>query len=56
MKSVCKINSTIPVLLRKTNLMRSLTARLNDSYCSITVADYELITVIKFIAKSYTHP
>ena len=56
MKSVCKTNFTTPALLRNTNLMRPLTARLDDSYCSIAVADYELITVIRFVAKSYTHP
>ena len=27
-----------------------------DGYCSITIANYRLITVIRFIAKSYTHP
>ena len=55
MKSVYKTNSTTLALLRKTNLMRPLTARLDDSYCSITVANYELITVIRFVAKSDTH-
>ena len=25
-------------------------------YCSITVANYRLITVITFVVKSYTHP
>ena len=28
----------------------------NKMYCSITVANYQLITVIRFISKSYTHP
>ena len=51
MKSVCKTNSTTPALLRKTNLTRPLTARLDDSYCSITVTDYGLITVIRFVEK-----
>ena len=31
-------------------------ARLEDGYCSITVANHRLITVIKFVAKSYTQP
>ena len=38
------------------NLMRSLTAWLKNGYCSITVANHWLITVIKFVAKSYIHP
>ena len=32
-----------------------LTTRLEDGYCSITVANRRLITVIRFVAKSYTH-
>ena len=36
--------------------MRSLTAWLEDDYCSITIANHWLITVIRFVAKSYTHP
>jgi len=28
------------------NLIRSLTARLKNSYCSITVANYQLITLV----------
>ena len=31
-------------------------ARLDDGYCSITVANHWLITVIRFVAKSYTNP
>jgi len=29
---------------------------LEDDYCSITVSNHQLITVIKFISKSYAHP
>ena len=29
---------------------------LEDCYCSITVANHRLITVIRFVAKIYTHP
>jgi len=36
--------------------MRSLTAWLDDGYCSITVANHQLITVIRFIERSYIHP
>ena len=25
-------------------------------YCSITVANYRLITIIRFVVKNYTHP
>ena len=46
MKIVCKINST-PVLLRETNLIRALIARLEDGYCSINVTNYKLIIVIR---------
>ena len=35
--------------------MRYLTARLEDGYCSITVANHQLITIIRFVAKNYTH-
>ena len=38
------------------NLMRSLTAWLEDDYCSITVVNHQLITVIRFVVKSYSHP
>ena len=31
-------------------------SRLENSYCIITVANHRLITVIRFAAKSYTHP
>jgi len=37
------------------NLMRSLTARLEDGYYSITVANHRLIIVIKFVTKNYNH-
>ena len=33
------------------NLMSLLTARLEDGYCSITVANHRLITVIRFVGK-----
>ena len=61
MKSNYKITSTTPRVNRETNLMRSLTARLEDGYCedgycSITVANYQLITVIRFISKNYIRP
>jgi len=36
--------------------MRPLTARLEHNYCNITVANHRLITVIKFVVKSYIHP
>ena len=36
--------------------MRPLTGRLEDGYCSITIANHGLITVIIFVSKSYTHP
>ena len=44
-----------PALVTLKNLMRPLTARLEDGYCSTTIANYRLITVIRFVAKSYTH-
>ena len=44
-----------PALVTLKNLMRPLTTRLEDGYCSITTANYRLITVIKFVAKSYTY-
>ena len=56
MKLVCKTNFTTLALLRETNLMRSLTVWLEDGYCNITVANHVLITIIRFVAKSYTHP
>ena len=56
MKSNYKTTSTTPRVNRETNLMRPLTAWLEDGYCSITVANHQLITVIIFISKSYTHP
>ena len=56
MKIVCKINSITHALLREMNLMRPLTTRLEDGYCNITVANHKLITVIRFVAKIYTHP
>ena len=45
-----------PALVTLKNLMRHLTARLEGDYCSITVANYRLITIIRFVVKSYTHP
>ena len=36
--------------------MMLLTARLKDGYCSINVAKYGLITIIRFVSKSYSHP
>jgi len=44
-----------PALVTLKNLMRPLTARLEDGYCNITIANHRLITVIRFVAKSYTH-
>ena len=43
-----------PTLVTLKNLIRSLTARLEDDHCSITVANHQLITIIRFVAKSYT--
>ena len=54
MKSNYKTTSTISRVNRETNQMRHLTVRLEDGYCIITVANHRLITVIIFIAKSYT--
>ena len=45
-----------PALVILKNLMSTLTARLEDGYCSITIANHRLITVIRFVAKNYTHP
>ena len=45
-----------PALVTLKNLMRHLTARLEDGYCSITIANYRLITIIRFVVKNYTHP
>ena len=44
-----------PALVILKNLMSPLIARLEDGYCSITIANHRLITVISFVAKSYTH-
>ena len=55
MKSNYKIISITPALFRETNPIRPLTARLEDACCSITAANYRLITVIRFVTKSYTH-
>ena len=44
-----------PALVTLKNLMRSLTARLEDGYCSINVANHQLITVIRFVSKKL-HP
>ena len=54
--AVYKTNFRTPVLGTLKNRMRSLTARLENGHCSITVANHQLITVIRFIAQSYTHP
>ena len=35
--------------------MRPLTAWLEDGYYSITVANYKLITIIRFVSKNCTH-
>ena len=56
MKAVYKTNFRTPVLETLKNLMRSLIAWLKHGYCSIVVANHRLITVIRFVAKSYTHP
>ena len=56
MKSNYKTTSTTPCVKRETNLMRHLTAWLEDGYCSITVAHHQLITVIRFISKNYIRP
>ena len=56
MKSNYKTTPTTPRVNRETNLMRPLTARLEDGHCSGTVTNHQLITVIRFVAKSYTHP
>ena len=47
MKSNYKTTSTIPRVNRETNLMRPLT---------VTVANHQLITVIRFISKNYIRP
>ena len=54
MKSNYQTTSTTPRVNRETNLMRSLTSRLEDGYCSITVANHQLNTIIRFIVKKYT--
>ena len=38
------------------NLIRSLTVRFKNDYCSVIVANYRLITVIRFVVKNYDHP
>ena len=53
MKSNYKTTSTTSRVNRETNLMRPLTARLEDGHCSITVVNHQLITIIRFISKSY---
>ena len=55
-KSNYKTTSTTPRVNLEMNLMRPLTARLEDGYCSITVANHQLITTIRFVSKSYTRP
>ena len=54
-KLVYKINFRTPALVTLKNLIRSLTARLENGYCSITVANHELIIIIRFVAKNYTY-
>ena len=54
-KVIYKTNSTTPALGILKNLMRHLTAWLED-YCSITVANHQLITIIRFAAKNYIIP
>ena len=44
-----------PALITLKNLIRYLTTRLDNGYCRTTVANYRLITVIRFVAKSYTN-
>ena len=44
-----------PALVTLKNLTRSLTARLEDGYCSTIVENHRLITVIRFVAECYTH-
>ena len=56
MKSNYKITFQNYVLLRETNLMRPLTAQLEIGYCSIIIANHELMNIIIFVAKNYTHP
>ena len=56
MKFNYKTTSTTLRVNRETNLMRHLTARLEDGYCSINVANHRLITAIRFVAKNYIHP
>ena len=46
-----KTNFRTPALVTLKNLMRPLTARLEDGYYSITVANHRLITIIRFVAK-----
>ena len=52
---ICATLGTVAVLFREMNLIRFLTARSENSYCSITVANHGLITVIRFVAQSCTH-
>ena len=54
-KLVYKINFRTPALVTLKNLMRHLTVQLDDDYCSITIANYRLITIIRFVVKSYTY-
>ena len=53
---VYKINFTTPALLHETNLMKPSAVLLEVGYCSITIVNPQLITIIRFVAKSYTHP
>ena len=55
-KNSLKNNSRTPAILgTMKNLMRSLTTWLEDSYCSIAVANHRLIIINRFITKSYIH-
>jgi len=54
-KSNYKTTSTTSCVNRETNLTRPLTAWLENDYCSITVANHQLISASRFITKSYTH-
>jgi hypothetical protein len=45
-----------PALVTLNNLMRPFDRVIRGRYCSITVANHRLITVVRFVAKSCTHP
>ena len=52
-KSVYKTNSRIHALGTLSNLMKPLTVWFEYGYCSINVANYRLIIVIRFIVKNF---